>query len=134
MTHIDEKTYGALLTATLPKKIETEEENERVLKIIKPLMKKGEDKLSPEEGVLLDLFAGLVEKFEDKTYPMSETSTPVTAMLFLMDQHNLKPTDMVDVFGSRGRVSDVINRTREISKEHARKLGEKFNVSPGLFV
>ena len=68
--------YGELLTAVLPRRIETEAENERVLKIIEGLMAKDENSLSPEQETLLVLLAGLVEEFEEQTYPMSE-NTPL---------------------------------------------------------
>lgn len=42
--------------------------------------------------------------------------------------------DLVPVFGSRGRVSEVINGKRAISKAQARALGEFFKVSPDLFI
>lgn len=132
--NINKAKYGNLLADTLPRKIETEEENDRVLEIIKTLMSKGEESLSPEEDTLLVLLANLVEDFEDKAYPMGEGSDPLGMMLFMMEQHNLKQIDMVDVFGSRGRVSDVVNGKRGISKNHARKLANKFNVSADLFI
>ncbi len=131
---IDKTKYGGLLATTLPRKIETEEENERILEIIKNLMKKGEENLSPEEDTLLVLLANLVEDFEDRAYPMAENTDPLGTMLFLMEQHSLKQIDMVDVFGSRGRVSDVVNGKRGISKNHARKLADKFNTSVDLFI
>ena len=128
------KKYGELLLDVLPQKIETEEENERYLKIIEQMIDKGTESLSPEEDRLFGLLTTLVENFEEKVYPMGGRSTPLSTMLFLMEQHSLKPADMVDVFGSRGRVSDVINKRRGISKNHARKLADKFKVSADLFI
>ena len=37
-------------------------------------------------------------------------------------------------FGSKGRVSEVVNGKREISKEQARKLADFFHVSADLFI
>ncbi|MGI8669566.1 MAG: helix-turn-helix domain-containing protein [Aridibacter sp.] len=124
--------YAELLTQTLPAIIETEAENDRILEIINGLITRGD--LSPDERKLLRLLTKLVEDFEDKAYPMGEGSDPLGVMLFMMEQHNLKQIDMIDVFGSRGRVSDVVNGKRGISKNHARKLAEKFNVSVDLFI
>ncbi len=58
----NQEKYGKLLTDTLPRKIDTEEENERILAIIKPLMQKSENNLSPEEETLLVLLCSLVEE------------------------------------------------------------------------
>ncbi len=133
-TVIDNKKYGSLLAEVLPSKIKTEKENERCLAIIEKLIDKGAENFSPEEDRLFDLLTVLIENFEEKAYPMPEDDDPVSTMLFLMEQNNLKPSDMIDVFGSRGRVSDVINGRRAISKNHARSLADKFNVAADLFI
>lgn len=133
-TVIDDKKYGSLLAEVLPSKINTEKENERCLAIVEKLIDKGAENFSPEEDRLFDLLTVLIEDFEEKAYPMPENDDPVSTMLFLMEQNNLKPSDMIDVFGSRGRVSDVINGRRAISKNHARSLADKFNVSADLFI
>lgn len=124
--------YAELLTKALPSIVETEEENERLLEIINNLVSK--DELSPDERKLLRLLVKLVEDFEEKTYLPPKDTDPLGTMLFLMEQHGLKQTDMVGVFGSDGRVSDVVNGKRGISKNHAKKLSEKFNVSVALFI
>ena len=129
----NKEEYGKLLTDTLPRKIETEEENERILAIIKPLMQKGEHNLSPEEETLLVLLCSLVEEFEEEAYPMGN-STPRDMLLFLMEQQDLKQADLLEVFGSKGIVSEVVNGKRAISKTHAKRLAEKFKVSAELFI
>jgi HTH-type transcriptional regulator / antitoxin HigA len=51
-----------------------------------------------------------------------------------MEANNLKQTDLLEVFGSSGIASEVINGKREISKAHAKKLGERFNIPSSLFL
>ena len=131
---INNKIYAELLAETLPRKIETEEENERILAFIEKLMRKGEDNLSPEEETLLILLCELVEDFEEKAYPIGKSSTPLSMLKFLMEQQNLKQTDLLEVFGSKGIASEVINGKRAISKKHAKALAEFFRVSPELFI
>ncbi len=130
---MNDKIYGDLLVAALPKKIETEEENERVLEIIKSLMRKGEQQISPEERALLNLLVMLVEDFEGKAYSIAVETDPLKVMLFLMEQNELKQADMIDVFGSGDRVAEVINGKRAISKNQAGSLAAKFNVPADLF-
>ena len=50
-----------------------------------------------------------------------------------MDQHGLMQKDLVDVFGTRSIVSEVLNGKREMSKDHIRRLSRRFHVSPELF-
>ena len=126
--------YGKLLAETLPAIIETEEENERALEIVNRLMKKGEENLSPEETSLFRRLVRLIEDFEESAYPPGENSTPLSVLKFLMEQQNLKQTDLLEIFGSKGIASEVINGKRAISKTHARKLAESFKVSTDLFV
>ncbi|HLA96392.1 MAG TPA: helix-turn-helix domain-containing protein [Pyrinomonadaceae bacterium] len=129
----DPKKYGKLLIDTSPGAIESEEENERALAIIDGLMRKDEDSLSPEEDRLLRMLVVLVEDFEEKAYPMGE-SNPAVALRELMREHELKQSDMVEIFGSQGTVSQVLNGKREISKAQARKLSARFRLPLDVFI
>jgi HTH-type transcriptional regulator/antitoxin HigA len=124
--------YANLLSEVLPQAITTEAENEKALARLESLLQK--ESLSPEEDRLYDLLLVLVEQFEQANYPLQTHSTPLSRLLHLMESNHLKQTDLLDVFGSSGIVSEVINGKREISKTHAQKLGKRFNVSPALFL
>ena len=128
------KIYGELLIQTLPGAIETEEANEQALGIVERLMDKGEENISPEEGRLMSLLVRWIEDFEDKAYPMGETSTPLTILLSLIDDHRLKQKDLVDIFSSQSIVSDVLNGKRGISKATAKRLRARFNLPTDLFI
>ena len=54
---IDRRKYARLLAKTLPAVIETEEQNERMLREVERLIDKGQNKLSPEEKTLFKLVA-----------------------------------------------------------------------------
>ena len=129
---IDSKKYARLLARTLPTVIKTEEENERMLAEIEKLIDKGERK-TPEELALLELMSRLVEDFEEAAYPM-EDAPAHKVLQHLMEANDLKQADLVPIFGSRGHTSDIVNGKRPISKKHAAALGERFHVSPELFV
>jgi hypothetical protein len=47
---------------------------------------------------------------------------------------HLSQADLVSIFGSRGRVSEVVNGKRAVSKAQAKALGEFFKVSPELLI
>jgi HTH-type transcriptional regulator / antitoxin HigA len=104
----------------------------QALATVEALMHKTE--LTPEEDRLYDLLLVLIEKFEQENYPLQNLSTPHSRLLHLLDSNHLKQTDLLDVFRSSGIASEVINGKREISKTQARKLGERFGVSPALFL
>ncbi len=85
---IDPARYKRLLSQTMPVIIETEEENERMLRVIEKLMDKGEN-LSPEEEKLLKLLSRLVEDFEERYYHPRD-ATPLEVLHHLMcSSHDL---------------------------------------------
>jgi HTH-type transcriptional regulator/antitoxin HigA len=122
-TRFDPRAYASLLVEFLPASIESEEENERLIEAAGRLIKKGKGR-SPEEDKLLNLLVTLIEDFEEKNYPMGLSSNPAVALRELMSEHQLKQTDLLDIFGSQGVVSQVLNGKREISKAQARRLSE----------
>lgn len=126
------EAYGKLLTQYLPKVITNEVENERALNIAETLSNKSD--LTPEEEQLLDLLVTLIENFESKEYSFDNNSTPLSRLIFLAEANNLRQVDLLNIFGSKGITSEVFNGKRQISKTHAVKLGERFNVDAALFL
>ena len=126
----DRARYRELVAEALPSVIETEAENERLLAIVEPLMRR---ELSPEEAKLFDLLVKLIEDFEARHYAPAESS-PTETLQFLMEQRDLRQCDIVHLFGSSGVASEVINGKRAVSKKQARALAEFFHVSPELFI
>lgn len=133
-TNYDSNKYANLLAEYLPGVIQTETENEKALEFAGRLMKKGEGNLSPEEARLLDLLATLIADFEEKEYPMGQNPNPPLALRELMTEHELKQADLLDVFGSQGVVSQVLNGKREISKAQAKRLAERFGLPVDIFI
>ena len=129
---INKRKYGALLATALPAVIKTEEENERMLAVAEQLIDKGQSR-TPEEDQLFELVTKLIEDFEDEHYPIPD-APPHRVLQFLMEQNDLRQSDLLPIFGSRGYVSDVVNGKRAISKSHAKALGKMFHVSPDVFI
>ncbi len=130
---LDAKRYGRLLTKALPAVIKSEDENNRMLAIIKALMAKGEENLTAEEDALLELLVDLVHDFEEKNCPLP-SSPPHQMVAFLLEQRGLKPSALWPVLGSKSRVSDVLSGKRAISKDQAKKLAAFFHVGVELFI
>lgn len=128
----DERKYGRLLARTVPAVIRNKAECERVEEEITKLLRKG-DNLTPEEDRLLELLSALVERYEDETEDFPP-SPPNRILQFLMKQNDLRQADLAPIFGSSGRVSEVVNGKRGTSKAQAKTLGEFFKVSPELFI
>jgi HTH-type transcriptional regulator/antitoxin HigA len=116
----------------MPVVIQTEEENDRLLAEVERLMAKGEN-LSPEEDAILRLVAALIQDFEEKFYQPRE-ATPLEILLHLMEARDLKQSDLLEVFGSKGVASEVVNGKRSISKTQAKALAKFFGVPADLFI
>lgn len=125
--------YGKLLLKVLPRPIASEREYEHVMKLAGQLMEKGEGKLSPEEGKLLELLGILIEDYDDRRYPLGDHD-PITVLAELMAARSLTAKDLWPVFGSKGAASDVLHRRRAVSKSQAKKLAQFFHVTADLFI
>ncbi|NEP83138.1 MAG: transcriptional regulator [Okeania sp. SIO3B3] len=123
--------YSDLLEKYQPKLIKTEDENERALAVVEELMHV-QDR-TPEEDALYELLIVLIEKFEEDFYRPGSASTPHSMLLFLMEQQNVKPEDLVGVVGSEDMVLELVNGGREIGNELAEVLGDVFKVDSSLF-
>lgn len=132
LSFFDRKEYGNLLSSALPSVIKTEAENDRAILIVEKMLAKGM-KLSVEEKTLLELIGQLIADFEERFY-RPKTASPREVLLELMSARDLKQVDLVEVFGSRSRVSEAINGKREISKAQARALAHFFHVSADVFI
>ena len=75
---INEAAYGKLLARTLPRVIETEADNERMIAELEKLDTR-ERPLTREEEKLAELMTVLIRQFEAKRYPLGHAS-PVEAL------------------------------------------------------
>lgn len=124
--------YIQLLATAIPRVIDTEAEYDRLEAIFEALLDKG--KRSPEEDALFDLLANLMEDYERRTLTPVPDASPIEMLEYLMRENDLKQKDVAEIFGGQSVVSDVLRGKREINKEQAKKLGERFSVSPSAFI
>ncbi len=130
MAVIDDIAYADLLAHTLPRVIETDAENERMIAELEKL-----DSLprkTPEQKSLAELLTVLIGNFETR-YDLGHAD-PLEALKSLMEDRGLRQRDLISVFGSSSVASDVLSGKREISKQHARRLAELFSVPVGVFI
>ena len=53
---------------------------------------------------------------------------------YLIETSGRTAKDLLPIFATRGRLSEVLNGRRSISKEQARKLSAFFKVTADLFI
>jgi HTH-type transcriptional regulator/antitoxin HigA len=122
--------YGALLSETKPEVIHAEQQNAIFIAKLEELTSL--ENVTPAQRKLIELLTVLVEEYESKYYPVPNAG-PLDIIRHLMEQHQLRQKDLVDVFGTESIVSDVLNGKRELQKEHIARLSARFNVSPAVF-
>lgn len=80
-----------------------------------------------EEGDELDVLATLVEAYERDHFPI-KSPDPVEAILFRMEQMGIDRKALEPFLGGRNRVSEVLNRKRNLSMSQVRKLHHGLNI------
>jgi HTH-type transcriptional regulator / antitoxin HigA len=75
----------------------------------------------------------LVQAYDDRHHPLPPVA-PNEMLAYLMETSRRTAKDLLPVFGTRGRVSEVLNGKRAISKEQAKKLASVFKVAVDLFI
>jgi HTH-type transcriptional regulator/antitoxin HigA len=84
-------------------------------------------------GDRLDVLATLVDVYESECYPM-DPPDPIEAIKFRMEQQGLTRKDLEDIFGTRTRVAEVLNRRRGLSINMIRRLHEKLGISTDVLI
>lgn len=130
---IDAKKYTRLANRIVVKAIDSEEEYDHMVTAVERLMNKGENHLSPEESALLETMAILIQAYDDRHDPLPPIP-PRETLAYLMEAGAKTAKDLLPVFGTRGRVAEVLNGKRSISKEQAKRLASLFRVTADLFI
>ncbi len=130
--HFSRKRYLELLTRAMPRVITSGEELERATRLIEPYLFP-ERELPPEENAFVELMLKLIDDYQSKNSIIPQIA-PHELLRALMEENDLSQADLLDVFGSRSRVSEAVSGKRAISKEQAKRLGDRFCVSPAAFI
>jgi len=75
----------------------------------------------------LEILGALVEAYEEVVYHV-QAPDPIEAIKFRMDQQGLSRADLVPIFGTTARVSEILNRKRALTLEMIRKLHHKLHI------
>lgn len=81
----------------------------------------------------IDLLTLLIEKWDNEHNTFQEID-PIRLLTSLMEEHNMKPKELVDVLKiSKGYVSEILHYKKGLSKDVIRKLSDYFKVSQATF-
>ena len=81
---------------------------------------------------LLEVVLELMESWEDDHVSI-EQQAPKEVLAYLMKSNGMKQTDLAEIV-SQGTLSNILQGKREISKQLAKKLAERFSVNVAVFL
>ena len=87
---------------------------------------------SSDESEAIDLLSLLIERYEDRNYPVPKAS-PVEVLRFLMDHNGLAEKDLIQEFGSAHMASLVLDGDELLTREQIARLSARFHLSPEVF-
>jgi len=80
-----------------------------------------------------NILALLIDDYEQKHYSI-EAPDPIEAIKIRMEEMGLKQKDLVQVFGGKSRVSEILHKKRKLTLEMIRNLIEKLDLSADTLV
>jgi len=110
--------------------IKTEEDYEAALAEIEELWTA---EAGEEVADRLEVLTTLVEAYEDEHHPVP-LPDPVEAIKFRMEQQGLSRKDLEPYIGPRGRVSEILNRTRDLTLPMIRRLHEGLGIPAEVLI
>lgn len=94
------------------------------------------DEIGEDEGhplaSLVETVGSLVETYEAAHLPEPEGS-PTDVLSYLMQEHGVRQGDLPEI-GSQGVVSEILSGKRRLNTRQVKALGERFGVSPVVFI
>ena len=85
------------------------------------------------EADRLDVLALLVEHYEKTHFPIADPD-PIELIEHVMESRGLSRKDLEPIIGPRGRVADILNRTRPLTLEMIRRLVSQLNLPAKVLV
>jgi HTH-type transcriptional regulator / antitoxin HigA len=85
------------------------------------------------DGDRVEVLSTLIEAYEAFHHPIAAPD-PIAAVLFMMEQCGLTRRDLEPAIGSRGRVSEVLNRKRPLTLPMVRALSALLRIPTDVLV
>ncbi len=111
--------------------IRNERDYDRAVKLLNQLLDEVGDNERHPLYSLLDTLGTLLHAYEELHHKLPSVNGG-ELLKHLMDEHDLKQADLVDV-GSQGVVSEILNGRRELNTRQIIALSKRFAVSPAVF-
>ena len=91
--------------------------------------------LKADQEDYLEMLAGVIKAYDDRTLKHWPVSSGVEILGFLMEEHGLKGPDLARILGVSPTIAyRIIKGRRRLTADHIRALAEHFGVSADLFL
>jgi len=90
-------------------------------------------KPNSKESDELELLSILIEQYEKQNYPV-EPPHPIEAILFRLDQMNMKKSELSKILGTKSRTSKILSGKRKLSLAMIRKLNKALNIPADVLI
>jgi len=107
------------------KPIRTPEDHAAALKEIERLWDKAEP--GTRDGDKFEVLSALVDAYEREHFEIPAPD-PIAAIRFRIDQGGLTNKDLLSIFKTRARISEVMGKRRRLNLPMIRKLHEKLDI------
>lgn len=126
------KDYQGLAVNFMPKAIHDKVDYDNTMEIIDALVG---HQLTGEQELYLDTLSTLVDAYENEHYAIQANGlSPIEALKFLMEQHEMSADDIGRLLGERTLGSKILRQRRKIGLKYAKTLAKKFAVDVSLFI
>jgi HTH-type transcriptional regulator/antitoxin HigA len=106
------------------KPIRTNEDHAAALERIERLW---DARVGTPRGDELEILMALVDEYEREHFPIPAPD-PIAAIRFRMEQEGLTNKDLLPIFKTRARTSEVMSKRRRLNLPMIRKLHEKLDI------
>lgn len=90
-------------------------------------------KSNSSESDKLELLSILIEQYEKDNYQI-DPPHPIEAILFRLDQLNMKRSELSKILGTRSRTSEVLSGKRKLSLAMIRRLNTELHIPAEVLI
>ncbi len=92
-----------------------------------------EAKPNTVEGKEAELLALLIETYEEEHFKI-DLPDPIEAIKIRMQEMDLKQKDLIGIIGSKGIISEVLNRKRKLTVSMIRNLSQSLHIPAAVLI
>jgi HTH-type transcriptional regulator/antitoxin HigA len=88
-----------------------------------------------EDAVKLDILATLIEKYEERRWPIDlPEMDPVEVLQYAINELGHTQTELAEILDSRSRASEILSRQRTLTVEMIRAISNAWQISADLLI